>query len=167
MNETLIGIVIGAFLTFLLSFLLERSKHNLLMKKHLYDIQREKLEDFYLLIENSIKFSTDVMTKMYILLHHGRENIDNNDYKRTADDFIKLTNTINMYFNDNEKLKALNNQANEAFKKGQEINAIILLEKNNDKKELNNQLVKAWKKFADILTEMKEEIPKSFFKLNN
>ena len=94
MNETLIGIVIGAFLTFLLSFLLERSKHNLLMKKHLYDIQREKLEDFYLLIENSIKFSTDVMTKMYILLHHGRENIDNNDYKRTADDFIKLTNTM-------------------------------------------------------------------------
>jgi hypothetical protein len=166
MENALIGVLIGAIITYMLNFLLEKSKHRMIMKKSLYDIKRGKLEDLYLQIESANKFSIDNVTKMYLVLSNGMNDIKDFKSENTADGFVKLTNTINMYFSNDEKLKNLNTKLGKAFKEGQRINECILFRKNNNKDELRISLVEKSKLFTDILNEIKKELPNTFENLN-
>ncbi|WP_294966751.1 hypothetical protein [Sulfurimonas sp.] len=162
MNETIIGIFIGAVITFMLNYLLESSKHKMSIKKYNYDIKRNKLEEFYILIENSIKFSVNSTLRMSLILYHGKESANKMEFNHTADDFIKLTNIINMYFSDDEILIKLINKANNEFKKGQEVNGIIYTGKSKNKDETNNMLIKEWKQFGETANQIKKEIPRLY-----
>jgi len=166
MENALIGVVVGAIITFMLNYLLEKSKHRMLMKKYLYNIKREKLEELYLQVESARKFSINNITKMYLVLNNGITAINDFKSENTADDFVKLTNTINMYFSNDENLKSLNTKLNEAFNEGQKINELILLGKNNNKDEVRILLVKKWEIFTNILAEIKKELPNTFLTLN-
>ncbi|PHQ55964.1 MAG: hypothetical protein COA30_05655 [Sulfurimonas sp.] len=166
MENALIGVLIGAIITYMLNYLLEKSKHRMLMKKYLYNIKREKLEELYLQIEGTNQFSIENITKMYLVLQNGIMAYNDIKSKNTSDDFVKLTNTINMYFSNDAKLKILNDRLSEAFKEGQKINTLIMYGKNNNKDEVRGLLVEKWKLFTDTLLEIKEELPKIFENMN-
>ncbi len=161
------GIFVGALITYISNYLLEKSKNKMAMQKHLFELKRARLEEFYILIENSIKFSTDNLAQMYTILYDGKKSVDKNKYKRTAYDFYKLTNIINMYFDDDKVLKDLIIKVNIAFKNGQRINEAVFFDDNKyNKDELKIMLIDKWKLFADILDDIKKEIPRVFKSLN-
>jgi hypothetical protein len=162
----MVGILVGAFITYLSNYFLEKSKNKMAMQKHLFELKRERLEEFYKLIDNSINFAVDMMSKMNIILYKGRNNKDEKNYKSNADDFKKLTNIINMYFDNDKILKDLIIEANQIFENSQKINESILFEENNDKDKINNKLVKNWKLFGNKLIDIKKEIPRVFKSLN-
>lgn len=162
MNETLIGIVIGALITFILNYFLEKSKNKMLLNKHLFEIKREKLESFYSLIDGSVNFSLESSMKMYGILYHGKDKLKENNFKYNVNDFNTLSNLINMYFSENIELIKLNKIAKSQYDDAVKSNEKIIFNQYTNKDDMRIEVVEKWKLFGDTMLKIKEEIPNVF-----
>jgi hypothetical protein len=157
MYETLIGVVFGALITYLMSYLLEKRKHTLEMHKYIFDFKRQKIEEIYNLIEKSKKYAK--MTPLNLIDNQKSGQHEAHGY--SPDDYSMLKNILFLYFNEQENLIKNIHQADELFKKAQDINGELLSIKNDlsRQKEINRKVLLAWKNFEDKLEEIKSQLP--------
>ncbi|HRF56837.1 MAG TPA: hypothetical protein PLV58_05500 [Campylobacterales bacterium] len=162
----LMGVGIGAVITYLSNSKLENKKHNLAMQKHIFDVKRLKLEEMLILVNDANNSARKRMGE-FIMLCTYKQPIKYDSSDSLIDSFAQLKNYINMYFHDEQDLFFLVSEADEAYKSVQEVNGMVIeySQKNAVKEEmqqLNAQILKRYENLSNRLQAINNKIPEMY-----
>lgn len=174
MNDAIIGllgVLIGALLSSLLNYLLERKKFDFELIKYTYDVKRQKLEEMFLLLRD-IKISSKKSMGDFMKFNTTNEfRISENDVEKSfSHRFEQFKNYINMYFYDDLELNEMIEKSNILHKNILVINGKIF-NKNTDKnnkiemQNLNGEIFYTYTKFCDSLENIEKYLPEIYKKL--
>lgn len=174
MNDAIIGllgVLIGALLSSLLNYLLERKKFDFELIKYSYDVKRQKLEEMFLLLRDIKISSTKSMGDFMKFNTTNKFIISENDVEKSfSHRFEQFKNYINMYFYDDLELNEMIEKSNKLHKNILEINGNIF-RKSTDKdnkiemQKLNGDIYYAYTKFCDSLQNIEKYLPEVYKKL--
>lgn len=166
----ILGIVIGSLLTYIVQNKMQKLKFDFDKEQAIFNIKRQKLEDMFILIDNTLNFSKKTMNEFIML--NSFKNIEKLNISDTSSvsKFLQFKNYVHMYFYDDNKLIGLLTEAEVSFNEAKEVNGKVFNSIHNtsnkeDMKKLNGELLLANQKFQKFLEQINIYLPEIYKKM--